>query len=180
MSQMALGGPRVAPHNLNAEKSVLCAMMLSQEAATAVYHELKADDFYFEAHRLIYNAMGKLLENSQPVDFITVSEILDRENRIGAIGGYDYLTEINGFLPSAAHVADYAQIVYQRSMLRRLIAAANGILEDCYSDRPVNEIMERAEKAIFALSQAKQNKGFVSIREAIEALRNDLMKEAAE
>ncbi len=168
MSQTAGGSPRVAPHNLNAEKSVLCAMMLSQEAASEAYHILKTDDFYFEAHRMIFSAMSRLQENSQPVDFITVSEILDRENRIGAVGGYDYLSEINSFLPSAAHVADYIEIVYQRSMLRRLIAAANGILEDCYGDRPVSEVMERAEKAIFALSQARQSKNFVKIREAID------------
>lgn len=169
MSQMPQGAaPRVAPHNLNAEKSVLCAMMLSQEACAAATQQLTADDFYFEANRAIYRAMSKLLGQNQPVDFITVSEILDRENKLSSIGGFEYLSEINTFLPSAAHIAEYLRIVYERSMLRRLIAASNGILEDCYSDKPLQEIMERAEKAIFALSQARQNKGFVSIREAID------------
>jgi len=165
----SIGGPRMAPHNLNAEKSVLGAMMLSQEAAVAAVQALKGEDFYLEANRRIFEVMGKLLTQSQPIDFITVTDLLDREHRLEVAGGYAYLSEINTYVPSAAHIGEYLRIVKDRSLLRQLIAAANGIIEDCYDGgRPVPEIMERAEKAIFSISQSRQNRTFVPIRQAID------------
>ena len=169
MAQAPAGG-RVPPSSLQAEKSVLGAMMLSQEAMAAAAEGLVAADFYYEINGRIFEAMMRLYRHAQPVDFVTLTDQLEKDGTLQALGGYDYISEINRFVPLAANVGEYIKIVSEKSMLRRLIDAAGKITEECYAgEKPIDVILSDAEKAIFAVTQSRQTKNFVSIQEALDA-----------
>ena len=169
MAQAPAGG-RIPPNSLQAEKSVLGAMMLSQEAMAVAAESLVATDFYYEINGRIFEAMMRLYRHAQPVDFVTLTDQLEKDGTLQALGGYDYISEINRFVPSAANVREYITIVSEKSMLRRLIDAAGRITEACYAgEKPIDVILSEAEKAIFAVTQSRQTKNFVSIQEALDA-----------
>jgi replicative DNA helicase len=150
----------VPPHNLNAEKSVLGAMMLEPEAVAAAAERLKPDDFYYQSNARIFAAMLGLFGRGQPVDFVTLTDALEKEGVMETVGGYEYISGISTFVPSAAHVSEYIQIVEDRSVLRRLIRVASAITRDCYeASRDVEQILADAEKAIFGISQSKHRRG---------------------
>lgn len=165
---MAQAG-RVPPNSLQAEKSVLGAMMLSQEAMAAAAEGLTGADFYYETHRRIFEGMMRLFSHAQPVDFVTLTDQMEKDGTLSALGGYDYISELNRVVPSAANVGEYIKIVAEKSMLRRLIDAAGRITEDCYTgEKPVELILADAEKAIFSITQSRQTKAFVTIQEALD------------
>lgn len=169
MAQAPAGG-RVPPSSLQAEKSVLGAMMLSQEAMAAAAEALVKTDFYYEINGRIFDGMMRLYRHAQPVDFVTLTDQLERDGTLQALGGYEYISELNTFVPSAANVREYIKIVSEKSMLRRLIDAAGKITEDCYAgEKNIEAILSDAEKAIFSITQSRQTQGFVSIQEALDA-----------
>ena len=174
MSQPAMAAApqgRVPPNSLQAEKSVLGAMMLSRDAVAAAMEHLTSEDFYYEINRRIFEAMVHLVRHSQPVDFVTLTDQLEKAGTLEALGGYDYVTEINGFVPSAANVEEYIRIVADRSTLRRLIAAATGILEESFAaSKEVDVILGQAENAIFSIAQSKRRTSFISIQDALDEL----------
>ncbi len=167
MSQEQIGAARVMPNSPNAEKSVLGAMMISPDAVAAAMEVLTAEDFYFEIHKRIYEAMVTLSRSAQPVDFVTLTDQLEKDGNLEALGGYEYITELNRFVPTAAHIDDYIRIVSGKSLLRRLISACAKITEDAFSGQEVFDILHNAERAIFTISQNKQKQSFVSIQEAV-------------
>jgi len=184
MSEMIPGaqaGARVMPHNLNAEKSVLGAMMASRRALAAAIERLSDEDFYYLANRRMFSAMVNLFSSGQPVDFVTLTNMLEKTGALEDVGGYDYVLEVNTFVPTSANIAEYITIVEENSLLRRLIEAAAGILDDCYGRQgDVDEILASAEKAIFNISQKKHRKGFVSIDEALTQVVTQIYKVAHE
>ena len=167
MGQELMGAPRVMPNSANAEKSVLGAMMISQEAVIAALEILVPEDFYYEIHKRIFEAMVSLARHAQPVDFVTLSEQLETDGNLDALGGYEYITELNRFVPTAAHAEEYIRIVAEKSLLRRLISACAKITEDAFSGQEVNKILYEAERAIFTLSQNKKKQSFVPIQQAV-------------
>ncbi|NLG36738.1 MAG: replicative DNA helicase [Clostridiales bacterium] len=166
---------RVPPHNLNAERSVLGAMMLETEAVARAVERLHPEDFYYQNNARIFAAMAGLFGKGQPVDFVTLTDALEKEGVMEAVGGYDYISSISTFLPSAAHVGEYIKIVEDRSVLRRLIRVMAELTEDCYAaSKDVEQILQEAEKAIFGLSQSKHTRGLVSIQEAIDQVLDQI------
>jgi len=164
-------GVRIPPHHVQAEKSVLGAMMLSEDAVSRACETLQPEDFYYEINGRIFRTMAQLYSSGQPVDFVTLTDRLEREGALDLVGGYDFIAEINGFVPSAANAEDYIVIVKDRSVLRRLIKSCASIMEDCYtSEKDVGTILSDAEKAIFTISQEKNRKGFVSIQHALDEM----------
>ncbi|MDD3242847.1 MAG: replicative DNA helicase [Eubacteriales bacterium] len=160
---------RVAPHNLNAEKSVLGAMMLDQRAVSAAVESLSGEDFYYPANTVIFNAMMELTRKGDPVDFVTVTDVLERQGTLEGAGGYEYVTELSNFVPSAANASHYADIVKQHARLRQLIAVAGRISQDCYEmTKSTEEILQSAEKAIFDISQSGVKRSFIPIRQAVQ------------
>jgi replicative DNA helicase len=168
MSQQNLGDTRVMPNSPNAEKSVLGAMMISPEAVASAMESLTSQDFYFDIHKRIFEAMAALARSAQPVDFVTLTDQLEKDGNLEALGGYEYITELNRFVPTAAHVDEYVRIVLGRSLLRRLIGACAKITEDAFSGQEVQDVLYSAERAIFVISQNKQKQNFVSIQEAVD------------
>ncbi len=158
---------RVPPHNLNAEKSVLGAMMLEPWVAGRTAH-LSAEDFYYPAHGQIFACMQELYRANQPVDFLTVSDLLEKRGILDTLGGIDYLVELNHFVPSAVNADYYISMVVERSLMRQLIALSSRMAEECYEGaREAKAILQEAEKAIFSLSRRSSTRTLVSMADAV-------------
>lgn len=118
---------KVPPHSIEAEQSVLGGLMLDNQAFDRVAELVVAQDFYTRTHKLIFEAMTKLVEASQPIDLITISENLEKNNQLDTVGGFAYLAEIAKNTPSAANIDAYASIVRERAVVREMISVANEI-----------------------------------------------------
>ena len=153
----ASGAGRIPPHNLEAEESLLGAMMLSREALTAaVEAHLEPADFYKPAHGVIFAAGLALHTRGEPVDPVTIAEELRRAGQLDDLGGRATLLRIQAATPASANASRYAQIVAQLSMLRRLIETASDIQEMAFAaDDDVDETLDRAESAIFEVAERR-------------------------
>ncbi|QXM06983.1 replicative DNA helicase [Crassaminicella indica] len=159
---------RVPPHNIDAEQSVLGAMILDKEAIIMATEIIRGEDFYKEAHKEIFDAIIALYSRDEPVDLITLSEELTQRQTLEAIGGLTYLTSLSSAVPTTTNVKYYAKIVEEKSILRRLIKASSEILEKGYqAEEEVTSILDLAEKSIFDISQKKSQEGFTGIREVL-------------
>jgi replicative DNA helicase len=170
------GGARIPPHNLEAEESLLGAMMLSREAITAaVEARLEAGDFYKPAHGSIFEAAYGLHSRGEPVDPVTVAEELRRASQLEQLGGRQTLVRIQAATPASANASHYAQIVGELSMLRRLIETAGGIQEMAYAaDDAVDDTLDRAEAAIFEVAERRVADTLMPLYPALEETMNQL------
>ena len=161
----AMALERIPPQNLDAEQSTLGSMLLEKEAIYKGSEILRPDDFYREAHRVIFEVVVHLANKGEPVDLITVSEELKQRGMLDKVGGVAYLTQLANFVPTAANVGHYANIVAEKSLLRSIISVATNIVKMGYEgSEEVDVILDRAEKDIFEISQKRNVKGFVSLR----------------
>ena len=168
LSPVSSGEVRVPPQDLEAEQSVLGAMMLSQDAIRAVIPICRAEDFYREAHRKIYLAVVALDDRKEPVDVITLTNELKRTNDFDAVGGLSALSALMDRVPTAANAEYYAQIVREKSAARRLITAATQVVADAYSEnQPIKELLDQAEHRIFEATELRDTKDFSSIKDLI-------------
>ena len=120
---------KVPPHSIEAEQSVLGGLMLDNQAFDRVAELVVSQDFYTRTHKLIFEAMTALAEIGDPIDLITISESLEKNNKLAGIGGFAYLAEIAKNTPSAANIDAYASIVRERAVVREMIGVANEIAE---------------------------------------------------
>ncbi len=156
---------RIPPQNIDAERSTLGSMLLEKEAIEKGIEILKAEDFYREAHRVIFEVIVHLSNKGEPIDIITVSEELTRRNMLDKVGGIPYLTALANAVPTAANIEYYSRIVGEKSLLRSIITVASNIISMGYEGaEEVNVIMDEAEKQIFQVTQRRNTKGFVSLR----------------
>ena len=161
---------RVPPHNEDAERSVLGAVLLDNSVLDELSGRLKPEDFYREGHRHIFRAMVELHQRSEPIDVLTVADYLDADDRLAAAGGPTYLTRLSGAVPSAANVDHYASIVSRKSSLRQFIGTAGELLNECYSD--VNDFescMDEAEQRLFAITQLGQKRDYAVMRDVVKS-----------
>ena len=156
MEQNVVSGVPVAPHHLESERSVLGAMLRANEAALLAFESLTPEDFYDAAHREIFSAMRALSDASRAIDLVTLDEELSRRGRLEAVGGAAYLVDLSRAVPAASNVQAYIRIVDEKATLRRLIAAAGKISQECYSENlDTREILEVAEKSIYDITMRK-------------------------
>ena len=166
MSEMA--SQRIAPHQTEAEQSVLGAMMLDQAAVAAGAEALTPEDFYSPAHRELFEAMMTLYNSGRPVDLVTVLEVLGQRGSVEGVGGIAYVTDLSRFVPTTANVKHYIEIVKQKSTLRKLIDASGKIMADSYeASKEVAEILNDAEKAIFTISMGQGEKTVRHVKDAL-------------
>ena len=163
---------RVPPQAIDLEEAVLGAMMLEQNALTNVIDILKKDVFYKEAHQKIYAAMHELFSSGQPVDILTVSEILKKNGQLDVCGGAYYISMLTSRVASAANVEYHARILLQKFLQRELIRISSEIIRESYEDsKDVFDILDRAEKELFAVSETNLRRNYDDmhslIREAI-------------
>jgi len=159
---------KVPPHSLEVERSVLGSMLIDKEAITKIADFLLADDFYHESHSTIFQAMSDLYDRRQPIDIVTLTNILEERKQLEMIGGASYLATLANEVPTASHVFEYAMIVKQKSTLRRLIKAGDLIRGIGYNEAdPLEELLDQAEKALFGVSQTFLKDRFVHIKEVL-------------
>ena len=147
---------RIPPHSVESEQSILGSIILDKEAIITVAETIQPMDFYKEAHKIIYESMLKLNSNNEPIDLITLIEELRKEGHLDSIGGISYLTSLSTIVPTTSNVKYYANIVKEKSVMRQLIKASNEIINLGYdASTDVQEILNKAEKSIFDISQEK-------------------------
>ncbi|MGB6552386.1 MAG: replicative DNA helicase, partial [Candidatus Binataceae bacterium] len=157
---------RVPPQNLEAEQSVLGAILLDNDAINFALETITPEDFYRESHREIFRAMAELSDHSQPVDAITLTDALRNRGKLEMIGGAGYIAELASIVPTAANVAHYARIVREKSVLRSLASIATEIASGAY-DAPANveEFLDSAEHRVFEISERRIRPAFFGMRE---------------
>ena len=144
---------RVSPQDINAEKSLLGAILLSDTSFPDVLETVSASDFYDSAHQKIFQAMSNLYANKRPIDLMTLTSELRAEKNLKAVGGAAYLTELTNFVPTAAHAQAYADLISNCAIRRRLITAGTDIVEKAYDESSsVNELLGDAEKDLFEVT----------------------------
>lgn len=155
---------RVPPQNIDAEQSILGAIMQDPEAMVKISDRLQADDFYRDDHRVIFGAMLELFEKRKPIDALTLTDTLESKKILSRAGGATYVAELIGAVNTSAHLVHHADIVRHKAMLRKLISAASRITELGYKeDVETDEILDQAESAVLGVSQRFINENFVSI-----------------
>ena len=167
---MMEGLQKIPPNSMEAEQSVLGAMLLDKEAVSVATEFISGEDFYREAHKEIFDAIVELFDKGQPVDLITLPEKLKVRNTLEAVGGITYLTNLMSIVPSTHNVGNYAKIIEEKSLLRKLIRASNEIMGKSYEAREdVVNVLEMAEKSIFDISLNRSTQGFVHIKKILNS-----------
>ncbi|EKD51085.1 MAG: hypothetical protein ACD_62C00350G0013 [uncultured bacterium] len=160
---------RLPPQNLEAEQAVLASILIDNHALNICLEHIVPDDFYKEAHKIIFRGMLELNEKNEPTDLVTINALLEKKGELDQIGGSAYLSHIVDLIPTAANVASYAKVVREKSILRNLINAGTDIVTECYqSDHDVNDLLDRAENRIFSLSEKKVSKGFSPVKDIVK------------
>ena len=160
---------RVPPQNLDAEQGVLGSMLLDRDAIARVVELIRAEDFYRDAHRRIYEAMTDLFERGEPVDLITVTDRLRDKGQLDDVGGAAYVTSLLNSVPTAANVEYYSRIVLQKSMLRQLISAGTQIAQMGFeANQDVELLVDQAEKLVFSIANRRLIQEFLPIREILK------------
>ncbi|QQS64890.1 replicative DNA helicase [Candidatus Saccharibacteria bacterium] len=159
---------KIPPQSLDAESSLLGALMLDAEAIVKIADIVSADDFYEQRHRYIYEAAKSLYDNHRPIDVLTLTDQLKGADILDEVGGASYITELTNFVPTAAHVEEYANIVATKAMRRRLIRASQDIAELGFNEqKSLQELIETAEQRLFEVSQAGTGQDLVSIEDVL-------------
>ena len=155
---------KIPPQNLDAEKSLIGAVLIDEEVLADVSENVNAADFYDKNHGIIFGAMMRLFEKRRPVDLLTLTDELKRKDELDIIGGSAYLTELTNYVPTAAHAATYAEMVSQKAVRRRLIHASSDISELGYDESTTTqELLEKAEAELFSVSDQSIKQDLVSI-----------------
>jgi replicative DNA helicase len=168
---------KVPPHNLDAEKSLIGAVLIDDDTLADISEHVTPKDFYDKRHGIIYDGMMRLYEKNKPVDLLTLTDELKRKGQLEEIGGSAYLTELTNYVPTAAHAEAYAELVSQKAVRRRLIKASGEISELGFNeDTSTQELLEKAESELFAVSDQSLKQDLVSI-ESILTESFDRMEE---
>lgn len=160
---------RLPPQNIEAEQSVLGAVLLENEAISIAIEHLNPYDFYKESHKKIFTSMIELYEKNEPIDLITLTEILNRKEQLEEIGGASYLSSIVSLVPTSANAKYHAKIVKEKAILRNLITTATEIITTSYdTEQDVHEILDQAESKIFNISEKAIGQTYVHIKNVVK------------
>lgn len=168
---------KVPPQNVDAEMSLLGAVLIDDEVLADISEHVNSKDFYDKRHGVIFGGMMRLYEKHRPVDLLTLTEELQRKKELESVGGSAYLTELTNYVPTAAHAEAYAELVSQKAIRRRLIKASADISELGFDEETsTQELLERAEAELFSVSDQSLKQDLVSL-ESILTESFDRMEE---
>lgn len=161
---------RKLPHNLEAERSVLGAILLDNEAFHTAIEILSSADFFLDSHRRIFSRMTALAEENRAIDLVTLNEELERAGELEAAGGSAYLGSLVDGVPRVSNVGHYARIVKEKALLRNLIHTSNNIILQAFeAEEAAEEVLDRAEHSIFALAEERVKAGLLPLRDIAKA-----------
>ena len=164
MADKSVAAGKVPPQNLDAEMSLLGAVLIDEEVLADVSEHVKPKDFYDKRHAVIFDAMMRLYEKNKPVDLLTLTDELKRKKELDGVGGSAYLTELTNYVPTAAHAESYAEIVAQKAVRRRLIKASGDISELGYNEETsTQELLQQAEAELFSVSDQSLKQDLTSL-----------------
>ena len=159
---------RVMPHSIEAEQSVVGAMLMDKDAITAASEMISGSDFYQSAYGIIFDSMVELFNEGKPVDLITLQERLREKDVPAEIASLEFVRDLVAAVPTSANVKYYAQIVADKAMMRRLIKLNEEIENVCYAGKePLEAVLEKTEKSVFELLQRRNTGEYVPIREVV-------------
>ena len=159
---------RIPPHNEEAERSVLGAVMLNKDVLSEVLEEVTADDFYNESHKEIFRAIWELYKDNTAVDMLTVCEELKKRKSLDMAGGRAYIATLTSEVPSTANAVEYAKIVAEKATLRQMIKTSEDITENGYDAKmAAGEILDYAESGIFKIAQKRQKNDYAKIQDVL-------------
>jgi replicative DNA helicase len=174
MADDNLDALKLPPNSVEAEQSVLGGLLLENEALDKIADVLSEVDFYRHDHRLIYHHICKLIEQTRPADIVTVAESLENSAELSSIGGIAYLGALAQNTPTAANIRRYAEIVRERSIMRKLVEVGSGIAESAYSPqgRDAQQLLDEAESKIFQIAESgnRGSQGFVDMKSLLPAV----------
>jgi replicative DNA helicase len=160
---------RTLPHNLEAEKCVLGAILINNQSFNQAAEVIDAQDFFRDAHRRIFEKMVGLTDRSQPVDLVTLKDELTRSGELDEVGGPAYIAALTDGVPRSANVEHYARIVKEKSTLRRLIQSANDVLGRAYeAEEDADDLLDEAERSIFQIAEHRLRTGFVPLSTLVD------------
>ncbi|WKZ29843.1 MAG: replicative DNA helicase [Candidatus Dojkabacteria bacterium] len=160
---------RIPPHNIDAEKSVLGAFLIDKDALVRVASFLRAEHFYEKRHQVLYQAIIDLFMAGIPIDLLTIVDYLKKKKDLKTVGGRSYIADLISSVPTSAHAEEYARIVKEASIRRRLITAAADITDLAFdSDKPTADVLNQAQHDLFSVSVQGIDKGFIHIRDLLE------------
>lgn len=160
---------KLPPQNIEAEQSVLGAILLDNGALTTTLELLNYEDFYKDSHRRIFMSMTDLFDKNEPIDIITLTDHLKRKNDLEAVGGTGYLTALVSLVPTSANIRYHCRIVREKSMMRGLLRSVTEIASSVYDgELDVEELMDFAEKTVFDLSEKRIKASFITLKEVIK------------
>ena len=166
---------KIPPNHIQAEQSVLGCAMTSERALAEVTAVLKAQDFYRPDHRLIFEAICELYISSKPVDIITVSDALETKALLEKAGGLSYISMLPDLVPFMANAAQYAELVRQKAILRKLISSMDEVNAMCYEDaQDANELISIAAKRIYEIKENRDISGFESLKDIMGRTINEI------
>ncbi|HLG20075.1 MAG TPA: replicative DNA helicase [Bdellovibrionota bacterium] len=168
MASAEFGRTRVPPQNIEAEQSVLGAVLLDNQAAHEVTEILRPEDFYKESHREIFAATLALLDRNEPADLVTLTNELKKEGKLDRLGGAAYMASLVEAVPTAANVMHYARIVKEKAVLRDIISAATEIATGGYEEKDIEEYLDEAETKIFRISERRLSGALLPISSVIK------------
>jgi replicative DNA helicase len=160
---------KLPPQNIEAEQSVLGAILLDNGALTTTLELLDYEDFYKDSHRRIFLSMTDLFDKNEPIDIITLTDNLKRKNDLEAVGGTGYLTALVSLVPTSANIRYHCRIVREKAMMRGLLRSVTEIASNVYDgELDVEELMDFAEKTVFDLSEKRIKASFITLKEVIK------------
>ncbi|PCI25467.1 replicative DNA helicase [Candidatus Peregrinibacteria bacterium] len=171
---------KIPPHSEESEKAVLGSVLIEKESLIKVADLLLPEDFYFEKHQKIWNAMTSQFQSNIPIDLLTLSNTLAENKELDAIGGMSYLASIQSEVPTSAHIVSYALVVKNKSTRRKMISAGNNILGLGFDEKnPIEEDLESAEKNVFQISQTFLKNKFTHIKDILKGRHSFFLDAAA-
>lgn len=168
---------RIPPNNKEAEQSVLGSILIDKDSMIKVSDLIIPDDFYYDSHKMIYGAMLDLHNRHDPIDLLTLANLLEERKQIGTVGGPAYLAELTSSVPTATHVFKYAQIVKNKATLRKMIQVGSVISSFGYTeDEEISGLLEKSEKEVFGISQTFLKDKFVHLRDILDGRFEEFTK----
>jgi len=158
---------RLPPQSVEAEQAILGALLINPETISKVVDVVEPEQFYRKAHQIIYAAIVDLFSNNEPIDIVTVSQLLKDQGKLDGVGGRQYLTDLALGIATTANAEYYAKTVSEKSLLRNLIKAGTEIVQSCYDDSDADLIVDKAEQLIFGIAQRRSMNALVHIKDVV-------------
>ena len=160
--------PRVFPHDLEAERSLLGSMLISKEACQDILNKCEDRDFYEESHKVLFNAMSELSRQNIPVDVTTITSYLLDHSQLDKVGGVEYLRQLSDSVPTLAHSEYYLKIIHNKSILRKIINETTKIAENAFGDiEDIDGFIDESEKTMLAITRDRNAGEFVDVKKVI-------------